>query len=79
MRFDSRMSTYWVYENWTVRPKKAKVHIGQCSFCNEGRGTDRGARHRNGDWHGPLNSLRDALELATALPGIATRCLKCCP
>lgn len=73
------MTAFWVYENWTVRPKKAKVHAGQCSFSNKGRGTDRGIRHRNGDWHGPISSLEEALALATSLPGEASRCLKCCP
>ena len=59
-------SSYYVYENWTVRPKKAIVHSGNCSFCNSGRGIRQSTTGRNGRWHGPFRSLSDADQVAEA-------------
>jgi hypothetical protein len=51
--------TYWVDANRVHR--FAKVHRGDCTFCNEGRGI-----HARGDaavasrWLGPFNSVLEA-------------------
>lgn len=51
------MASYWVYENWTH--KRARVHLAECTRCNNGRGIHPGASARNGTWHGPI-AKRDA-------------------
>lgn len=39
---------YLVYENWTVRPDKARIHEATCGHANKqgGRGITA-----NGQWH----------------------------
>lgn len=37
---------YYVYES--RRNDRVRVHRGECSHCNEGRGTQRGASDDNG-------------------------------
>ena len=39
--------TYLVYQNWTVRPKHARIHVVGCGHYKK-RGGDSG---RNGKWH----------------------------
>lgn len=29
---------YWAYENWRANGHVTKVHRGDCSHCNDGRG-----------------------------------------
>ena len=43
---------YRVYENWSVRPRKAKIHFGHCPYCNYGQGTAKPKGTDNGKWHG---------------------------
>jgi hypothetical protein len=45
---------YWVYENWTVWPKKALIHLAACSFSNDGKGLGGGTNARNSRWYGPF-------------------------
>ena len=61
--------SFYVYENWTVSPKKAIVHLGACSFCNSGRGVHQRASGRNGRWHGPYSSLLNEADQAAAATG----------
>ena len=53
------MAEYWVYENWTH--KRARLHLAECSFCNNGRGAQRVASGHNGQWHGPFAKRQAAL------------------
>ena len=68
---------FWVYENWTV--KKAMVHRGECSHCNDGRGTHPGSSDRNGKWHGPFSTLAAATQAAARTGQPVSRCGHCKP
>jgi hypothetical protein len=72
--------TYHFYENWTVRPKKAKIHFSGCSFCNYGLGTDKpkedGVR---GVWHGPFATFEEARSAARRTGNEVTTCGHCKP
>ena len=72
--------TYHVYENWTVDPKKAKIHFSNCSFCNYGEGTDKPKENgRNGTWHGPFDTFHAAQEAARGTGKPVSRCGHCKP
>lgn len=47
---------FYVYGNWTR--KRACVHRGDCSMCNDGRGKQPIDSGKNGEWSGPY--VRDA-------------------
>jgi F-type H+-transporting ATPase subunit beta len=49
---------YWVYENTIA--KRARIHIGECRYCNHGAGVtdDDGASDDN--WHGPFETFGEA-------------------
>ena len=51
---------YYIYENSVVN--RATIHVGDCSHCNQGRGThDVSDDNRERDkWHGPFDHLKDA-------------------
>lgn len=67
---------YWVYENWTH--KKAVIHVSSCPFCNDGRGIHSESTSRNGQWHGPLDSIDDAHQRAEATGRAEVRECKVC-
>ncbi|SRR5258706_6290861 len=74
---DQQMAKYFIYENWTH--DRARVHKGECGYCNDGRGTQAGSSPRNGKWHGPLER-DDAFRLATRLRRADTKaCPNCAP
>ena len=70
---------YYVYRNWRVRPIKARIHLGSCSFCNWGKGTGRGTPGRNGKWHGPFEMFGQAYQFAAATGGEVSTCGHCAP
>lgn len=49
---------FWIYENWTH--DYAAVHVGSCSFCNNGSGTQSSTSKANGQWLGPFSSAAEA-------------------
>jgi len=54
---------FYVYENWTNT--FAKVHRGDCPFCNDGRGFQgRGSRTPSGQWLGPFSTAAIATSAA---------------
>ena len=72
--------TYHFYENWTVRPEKAKIHFSKCSFCNYGEGTDKpkeGGLH--GIWHGPFATFQEAHDAPQETGKEVTTCGHCKP
>lgn len=71
--------SYYVYENWRVRPKKAKIHIGECRCCNYGKGIDPDASDRNGRWHGPFATFEEAHDAAESTSHPVTFCKRCTP
>lgn len=53
--------TYHFHDNWGVRPKNAKIHHSNCSFCNCGKATYEPKENAsNGTWHGPFATLHAA-------------------
>lgn len=72
------MSNYWVYENWTH--KRARIHRGDCGYCNEGRGTQASHSGRNDKWHGPFPDRTIAFARAARLGQKDTQgCAACAP
>lgn len=70
--------TYYVYENWTH--KRARVHRGDCSYCNQGRGTQPADSGKNGQWHGAFATFDVAQAVAASLKRDDTAsCQSCCP
>ena len=52
---------FWVYENYPTN--RARVHRGDCKFCNHGEGKGRGIRNpNNGRWHGPFDTVEAACD-----------------
>lgn len=69
---------FWVYENWAAE-KKAVIHKANCSYCNNGQGTQRNKLgNKNGKWHGPFNSYEEAKILAEELQDRTVRDCKIC-
>ncbi|MGB9488338.1 MAG: hypothetical protein WCD04_19770 [Terriglobia bacterium] len=50
------MSLY-IYENWQAGPHKAIIHVGNCGFCNYGKGVAGGYDPRHAKWHPPYQQL----------------------
>ncbi len=70
--------SYYVYENW-VAEKKAVIHFGSCSFCNQGKGTHPDSSTRNGRWLGPFTSFLSAEKAAKDTGRQVRTCKKCAP
>jgi hypothetical protein len=51
---------YYTYENWRAKGHTAKIHVGVCWFCKDGKGMGGGTRADNGKWHGPFDTLQEA-------------------
>lgn len=68
---------YYVYENWRVRPHKARIHLANCRHCNHGAGITTGTHPDNGKWHGPYTTLRNARIAAQKTGGRVSRCMIC--
>ncbi len=68
-----RETKWWVYENWKVRPKRARIHYGICRYCNHGKGVHRKRRDRgpmigySNRWHGPFLDSVEAMDFARGL------------
>ena len=70
---------YWIYENWTVvKGGRTTIHIGECVFCNDGRGVNKIKEpEKNGKWHGPFDNYEEAQKRAEELRGSMRNCNKC--
>lgn len=51
------LTTFWVYEDDPTN--RARVHRGDCRYCNHGKGTGAG-RLSDNRWHGPYATRADA-------------------
>ena len=71
---------FWIYENW-VAEKKAVIHKANCSYCNNGQGTQKNKLgNKNGRWHGPFNSYEEVKVVADGLEDREVRdCRSCNP
>jgi hypothetical protein len=52
------MAEFWAFEDWMV--SRARVHRGDCVFCDHGRGIHGGGTGQNSAWHGPYSSRGEA-------------------
>jgi F-type H+-transporting ATPase subunit beta len=72
------MLKFWVYENWTH--KRARVHLAECGYCNDGCGTQAAHSGRNDKWHGPYSQHELAFMAARNLRQPDTKaCAFCAP
>ena len=71
--------SYYMYENWTAEGHKARLHVGDCSFCKNGMGIHPDAGERNGKWHGPFTEYDQAMQAAQATGGNVSNCQRCLP
>lgn len=72
------MSNFYVYENWTH--KRVRVHRDDCSYCNNGNGTQASHSGRNDTWHGPYKTRADAFAMAAGLNHSDSKgCANCVP
>ena len=56
---------YWVYESFIG--KRARIHVGECRYCNDGAGVGGATGNSQDKWHGPFASFPDAETAAYAL------------
>jgi F-type H+/Na+-transporting ATPase subunit beta len=68
--------SYYVYENWAR--ERARVHRGECGFCNHGRGSQTSSSERNGRWHGPYFDQSIAVTHASQLKRRDTKVCSYC-
>lgn len=69
---------YFVYENWAAE-KKAVIHFGTCSYCNQGQGVHVNAGTQNGRWLGPFASFSSAEKAAKETGKPVRSCRICAP
>lgn len=70
------METFWVLEN--IAHGYAKIHLGRCISCNDGKGPRPG---HSGRWHGPYTTYAQALATArgTVMNLSRVNCRLCWP
>ena len=59
---------YWVQDASLGGLRQAVIHLGDCSFCEDGKKTNGQDR-----WYGPFDSLESARDISDELTGIAMR------
>jgi F-type H+/Na+-transporting ATPase subunit beta len=52
------MSEFYAYDNH--HRDRARVHRGECRWCNHGDGVQGGSSGANDQWHGPFTAVEDA-------------------
>jgi hypothetical protein len=60
---------YYIYENW--HRKRGAIHLSNCSYCNDGGGTQAADSGQNGKWRGPFsreNAFRSAKKMTNVEP-----------
>ena len=65
--------SYYIYENWQAGPHKAVIHVGDCGFCNDGKGRAGGYDPRHAKWHGPYGTVKLARVASSGLPGVVVQ------
>jgi len=58
----------YIYENWTHH--RARLHVGECPYCNNGAGTQPSDSGRNGRWLGPFSDRDAAIKMARSLKNV---------
>ena len=71
--------TFYIYENWQAHGHQARIHIGECSFCHNGKGNHPGSSEEHGKWIGPFFSFDDVKKGAEKTGAKVSACKKCNP
>lgn len=48
--------------------KKARIHLGSCKYCKQGKGMSHFSQLPDKRWYGPYDTLESAQALAKTLP-----------
>jgi hypothetical protein len=69
---------YYIYSWNPGKPYGViRIHVAECSYCNDGRGTLYGPTKARGDWRGPFD-FESAFRLVKSLAAPDTRtCQRC--
>ena len=67
---------FWVYEHFAN--KRARIHTGDCRYCNHGKGVGGDQTNNDDKWHGPFASFAEAEKAAAALKQKDTRACGVC-
>ncbi|MGA9056918.1 MAG: hypothetical protein WB763_10450 [Terriglobia bacterium] len=69
--------SFYIYENWQAGPHKAAIHVGNCGFCNYGKGRGGGYDPRHAKWHPHYQQLPAARAAAASLPVVVVKLCRC--
>ena len=67
---------FWVYEHFSN--KRARIHAGNCRYCNHGKGVGGDQTNDDDKWHGPFDTFADAEKKAASLKQKDTRACGVC-
>nr|WP_300377247.1 F0F1 ATP synthase subunit beta [Henriciella sp.] len=67
---------FWVYEHFSK--KRARIHTGDCRYCNHGQGVGGDQTNDDDKWHGPFDTFAKAEKAANALNHKDTRACGVC-
>ncbi len=73
------VNSYFIYENWVAEGHKARIHSGDCPYCNFGKGIHHIDNMTNGRWLGPFENFEEVFRVATETGGHVSRCKHCKP
>jgi len=67
---------FWVYEHFAN--KRARIHTGDCRYCNHGKGVGGDQTNNDDKWHGPFDTFAEADKKAASLKQKDTRACGVC-
>ena len=67
---------FWVYEHFSN--KRARIHAGDCRYCNHGKGVGGDQSNDDDKWHGPFSTFAEADTHAASLKQKDTRACGVC-
>ena len=67
---------FWVYEHFSN--KRARIHAGDCRYCNHGKGVGGDQTNDDDKWHGPFATFAEAEKTARSLKQKDTRACGVC-
>ena len=67
---------FWIYENFGN--KRARIHDGECRYCNHGDGVGGNKDNDDDKWHGPFDTFAEAEAVAKSLGHKDTRACGTC-
>jgi len=69
---------YYVYEHW-IAEHKARIHLGSCGYCQDGKGCHAATSEERGRWLGPFATFAQAYAAAEKTGRRVSRCERCNP